>query len=330
MTHSNSYLLCCDWGTSSFRLRLTDRKSGKVYREIESQEGVSTVFDRWRTMNSSDPTERERFYLRVVDHHIDLLSDQSGVELNRVPVVVSGMASSSIGMRELPYAQTPFSLDGSGVVAGRIADDHRPILLVSGLQSQDDVMRGEEVQLIGLDNLIRKLDRPTATYTVILPGTHSKHVTIQGGSVVDFSTAMTGELFDLLTTKGLLSHSVLEPTETTRPQNWGSFRKGVRYSTQRSLLYALFRVRTNNVFKEYTLHENYHFLSGLLIGAELGELVNFPDTQIILCCPAHLTEIYGQAIEELGLKGRTHRVLAEEFSRLTVASQIRIADRLKL
>lgn len=288
------------------------------------------MYHRWKLTESTDPAERERFYLRVIDRQINLLAGKSGIELTRVPVVVSGMGSSSIGMRELSYAQTPFPLDGSGIVAARIEDQHRPILLVSGLRSQHDVMRGEEVQLIGLENLIGELKQPSTSFTVVLPGTHSKHVFIQDGMVVDFSTAMTGELFDLLTTKGLLSHSVVPPTGPPNLQTWESFRKGVRYSTGRSLIHALFRVRTNDLFREYTPAENYQFLSGLLIGAELGELGKFPDAPVILCCPAHLTEFYKQAIDELGLEKRSLRISADDFNRLTVASQIKIAERFDL
>ena len=281
-------------------------------------------------MNSSDAKDRERFYLRFVEFYIDQLFGDSGIILSRVPVILSGMASSSIGMRELPYAQTPFPLDGAGIIASRIEGQHRPILLVSGLQSQHEVMRGEEIQLIGLESTIHAMEQPGSMCTVLLPGTHSKHVSIQNGRVVHFSTAMTGELFDLLTSKGLLSHSVAPPTNPPRRPDYQCFRKGVQHATQQSLLHALFRVRTNELFHEFTPEENYYFLSGLLIGAELGDLSKLPTIPILLCCPAHLADFYNHAIEELGLKDRSHQISTDDFNRLTVASQIKIADRFNL
>jgi len=57
-----------------------------------------------------------------------------------LPVVISGMASSSIGWRELPYAPLPFSLTGCDAVWAEIQP---AFYLVSGVASRDDMMRGE-------------------------------------------------------------------------------------------------------------------------------------------------------------------------------------------
>ncbi len=63
------------------------------------------------------------------------------------------MASSSIGMKELPYARLPFALDGGHVQLMYFREERvfpHEIMLISGVKSDHDVMRGEETQLIGL------------------------------------------------------------------------------------------------------------------------------------------------------------------------------------
>ena len=67
-----------------------------------------------------------------------------------------------------------------------------------------DVMRGEEVQLMGLNTF-----HPADEVYAILPGTHSKHAKLSHGEITHFSTLMTGELFSLLS-----QHSLLGPGTT--------------------------------------------------------------------------------------------------------------------
>jgi 2-dehydro-3-deoxygalactonokinase len=64
------------------------------------------------------------------------------------------------------------------------------------------VIRGRK-RLVGLVDGAPQFDG-----VAILPGTHSKWVTISGGSIVGFQTFLTGELFDLLAHHSFLRHSV--------------------------------------------------------------------------------------------------------------------------
>lgn len=64
-------------------------------------------------------------------------------------------------------------------------------------------MRGEETQIAGL--LVRN---PTYSGAVCLPGTHSKWVRVKDGEVGDFTTFMTGEMFEVISTQTVLRHSV--------------------------------------------------------------------------------------------------------------------------
>src|SRR5690606_34731858 len=122
--------------------------------------------------------------------HIDLLSQQAKGSLAHTPVVISGMASSSMGWRELPYAPLPFSLCGRDLpllrLDGEVGTPTRTIVLCSGVRSSNDVMRGEEVELMGLAALFPQLIHQTEDVWVVLPGTHSKHLRVRDRSVVEF------------------------------------------------------------------------------------------------------------------------------------------------
>jgi 2-dehydro-3-deoxygalactonokinase len=60
-------------------------------------------------------------------------------------------------------------------------------------------------------------------------------------------------------------------------------------------------VRTNGLFKKMSPAENYHFLSGLLIGSELKDLNPDPPATIVLVSSGHLQAHYEKALRLLGL-----------------------------
>ncbi|MGO4611536.1 2-dehydro-3-deoxygalactonokinase, partial [Variovorax sp. 2RAF20] len=65
---------------------------------------------------------------------------------------------------------------------------------------------------------------------VALPGTHTKWVRMDGGRVREFSTAMSGEIFDRLTAAGLLASIVDGPAHVS-PAFFDGVRAGVRRDT---------------------------------------------------------------------------------------------------
>lgn len=199
------YFLSCDWGTSSFRLKLVDSATGTVEEAIKTSRGIQEVYNSWS--EEGQEQEREAFYYRYLQENIALLAKKVGRSLEGIPIIVSGMASSSIGMKELPYASLPVSLEHPELqldITENIQGFPHKMILISGICSDHDVIRGEETQLFGL----------AARHNIengicILPGTHSKHISIEHNEVVDFETFLTGELFNLLLSKSILKNSML-------------------------------------------------------------------------------------------------------------------------
>lgn len=290
--------LSCDWGTSSFRLRLVSRRDLQVLAEESSDEGNATMAEWWQQAQQP-PKQRVAFYLGVVKAHLGKLAEAAGVPLDGLPVVVSGMASSTIGMLELPYKPLPFATDGSDVATRLLdpTDDFpHPLLLISGVKSATDVMRGEETQLVGCG-----FGNTAQEQLFLHPGTHAKHVLVQHGQATSLKTYMTGELFSLLSKKSILAASVEAGGQLDDAQNQEWFERGVHDSGQANLLHNAFLVRTNNLFEKATKQQNYFYLSGLLIGAECQDLTAHPPASIVLAGEPVLVAHYSAALRKLGL-----------------------------
>jgi 2-dehydro-3-deoxygalactonokinase len=266
-------MISCDWGTSAFRLRVVEKSL--VIASIQSNNGIASTFADWK--RSGLPEEhRLDFFRAILKRAIGELQRTHAIALDGAPVILSGMASSSIGMLELPYHPLPFSLSGEDLEPALLpatTDFPHAIMLVPGVRSADDVMRGEETQLIGCTGLALREERsqrtspPPEGRLFIFPGTHSKHIVAIRGQAVALSTYMTGEFFSLLSKQSILAASV-----EASPLSITAFTAGIDAARKTSILHNAFLVRTNQLFGNFSKADNYHYLSGLLIGEELKAL----------------------------------------------------------
>jgi 2-dehydro-3-deoxygalactonokinase len=281
---SNAFLIFY-FLTSSFLLRLVRIGDGEVLAETTEGKGIAAINNEWLNTGKAS-AERVPFYQQQLSSAIAALRTATA----GLPIIVSGMASSSIGMLELSYGSVPYSLSEGSLPLNKIpATDSFPhdMILVSGLKTTNDVMRGEETMLLGCDLLNKE------EWLVIFPGTHSKHAIVNKGSLIDFRTYMTGEVFDLLATKSLLSRSV-SPGEIEAGSN--AFSNGVKEGMEGNLLNAAFHVRTRQLLDNSKPAENYHYLSGLVIGYELSDILQ-NKKNILLVCSTKLGALYKHALE---------------------------------
>jgi 2-dehydro-3-deoxygalactonokinase len=313
--------LSCDWGVSSFRLRAVRVTGLKIIAEENSDCGIAKSFELWR---QSGKTEKHRlaFYLDIIRQHIKMLEKKSGTSLKGLPLIISGMASSTMGMMNLSYKGCPFLADGSDLELKLIEADEffYKIIIVSGAKTNEDVIRGEETQLAGC---FHDDDRK---HVFVFPGTHSKHIIVTKGKAVDFKTYMTGEFFELLSKKSILSLSIDDGLDFRRKKNTQGFKKGVTDSIKSNLLHNCFRVRTNDLFGKFTKRENYYYLSGLLIGTEMKELMNRNYTNITLVSDETLLPFYETAFKVLNKKKPVLKI--KNADEALVSGQLKILSRL--
>jgi 2-dehydro-3-deoxygalactonokinase len=328
------FFIHCDWGTTSFRACAVERSRVEAVATHRSDQGAA------RLAADGGAERAERFRAVLAEAVLDLAA-QMGTALGDATVMISGMASSSIGWAELPYAELPLDLDGRGLVMREIkpldvgGQVHR-VWLVSGARTATDVMRGEETQLIGAFQL-PELAAARRDSPVILPGTHSKHVRVEAGRIQSFETFMTGEVFDVLARYSILRHSFGADGELPvelAGDRLAAFELGVDRAIDRGVLSALFQVRTRQLRGTGDAPEHRAFLSGVLIGSELAYLQ--PDAHekprgrpavLVLCAPAALRAYYGAALTRLGSSDRLIVVSASDVDRLSALGQAVLIER---
>jgi 2-dehydro-3-deoxygalactonokinase len=319
--------LSCDWGTTSLRLRWVNSADLTILRELREPVGIKSLHEEAVRTGATGEARAEMF-ARCLGEKLDALLAGAKPPSRPLPLMISGMASSSVGWREVPYAQAPFPLNGRGVRSEELQWNKPtwvgPTRLVSGVATEHEMMRGEESEIIGL------MAEPTLSAhrercLLILPGTHSKHVRIEHDAVVDWRTFMTGELFEVLGRHSLLRASLdLESTSTApkSPVDRAAFGEGVQWAQEQGLSGGLFRVRTRAVLGQRPAAENTWFFSGLLIGAELsgltGQRGNAP---VLLAAAPGLAEPYVLALEIIaGQSVPWTQVPAEQVERATIAA----------
>ena len=253
------------------------------------------------------------------------LSSRADVDPSQTPIWISGMASSSIGWRELEYASVPFEVDGGSAIIepiGALSSERtHSVFLVSGLRTRRDVMRGEETQLIGL---MASPSTPDDT-TWVLPGTHSKHVLVRNRTITDFRTFLTGELYAVLGRHSILASSVEATTVVEHPE---AFRRGVRAAQDSTLTASLFEIRVRQVLGGAPRDEGAAHLSGLLIGDELSRSPLLGSGSIAFAAPASLDAAYRLAVDELGWSARAHFALRDAIDEATTRGHRALATTL--
>ena len=240
---SATALIGIDWGTTSARAyRIAD--DGSVLDTRAAALGILNV--------------RDRAFAGALD---TLLGDWRDLA---VPRLACGMIGSRQGWHEVAYCPTPGTL--AALAAGIATLPDGSLAIVPGLQTRDarglpDVMRGEETQIVGA------ADAAASLAWVVLPGTHSKWARVEQGSIVAFTTYMTGELY-----AALLDHTILGRLAV---RNGGAFDqdafgRGVRRALEGgALTHDLFGARTLALLGELDQTAVADWLSGLLIGAEM-------------------------------------------------------------
>ena len=283
-------LIAIDWGTSNLRASLLDA-SGHAIESRSAPGGIMAVKDR-------------QFSQALMALCGDWARDLD------CPLIASGMIGSRQGWKEAPYLDCPANVGAAAQVLTAVdidtGDAGRPRVLhiAAGLRCREDngqfdVMRGEETQIWGAGVAAGSL--------CVLPGTHSKWAWVgEGGAITHFRTYMTGELYGLLTQHGILGR--LMAFGASSPDD---FRTGVRVGvdSHAQATHAIFSARTAGLMGSIAPEGLPDYLSGLLIGIELGSALasvsdGQPGVPVTLIGDDALCSRYETAFELQGIATR--------------------------
>jgi len=275
-----------DWGTSNLRA-WGIAPGGGVTFEKSSPKGMGKL-------------TREDFPQALAE----LLAGVAPASAGALDVLICGMAGARQGWLEAPYLEAPTDLRGllDGAVRPAMPDGRIAPAILPGVCQKagaDNVMRGEETQLLGLATLT-----PGFSGVVCMPGTHSKWAQLAGTRIESFSTAMTGEMFEVLRTHSVLRHSF--NGDINGPGRADGFAKGAAAGLDHpeQLLGTLFQVRAASLLSGRQPDWCAGYLSGLLIGTEIGSNRHLIGAQSVplIGSPA-LCALYAQVLEMTGARG---------------------------
>lgn len=277
--------LIIDWGTTNFRVFAMDANNDVVDKK-EEKLGLLQV--------------KEGGFAKQLE---EILSGWLA-EFKSLPIFMAGMVGSKQGWHDVNYQATPVDLINLASTAYQfLLPWGASAVIFPGVSHQSngdqyDVMRGEEIQLIGLSYLLE-----STSFLSILPGTHSKHAVMKNGKLSSFSTYMTGELYSILSQYSILGRGL---SELPQPHELGkAFIRGLNEGQSGLLSNALFLVRTHRLFNNLSDDQVLEYLSGMLIGKELSALkntMNETDEHLYLVGSENLCRSYQLACSEFGIK----------------------------
>ncbi|MGE8499969.1 MAG: 2-dehydro-3-deoxygalactonokinase [Pseudomonas sp.] len=247
-------LIALDWGTSSLR----------AYLLADEGHVLETRTRPWGIQHTP-AGDFARAYEDVVGDWCQKWPD--------VPALACGMVGSRQGWREVPYAVCP--ADGRALASQLLALDSGcgTLHLVPGVLDAcalPNVIRGEETQVFGALQLEPELAHNAL---LVLPGTHSKWVSVRDGSIHSFATYMTGELFAVLRDHSILGRPAREQGSDVSVEAFVRGLETARDSACEGVSGRLFSTRSLLLTERLAATESLDYLSGLLIGEELRSVL---------------------------------------------------------
>jgi 2-dehydro-3-deoxygalactonokinase len=265
-----------DWGTTSLRLWLVE--DGTV-AECRNGPGIGQPSD--------TPAETLRAAIAP------WIAERSPSHIR-----LCGMVGARNGLHEVAYADCPVDVARWRRTAADLTLDALPLRIAAGAACRDghgraDVMRGEETQVFGAMRLRPELG--SGRHVLVLPGTHSKWVTLEDSCITGFRTFLTGEVFALLQGSSLLAAG----REFDDGPAHDAFTIGItRAAETGGVLGCLFEARAAQLRDGRSARWAYEFMSGLLLGGELAEMARMGQLphEVSVIGGAHLAERYARAL----------------------------------
>lgn len=274
-----------DWGSTN--LRAFHIKNESVVSSISLPKGVKNI---------QSKQEYPELLKEIVKNSFDVNET--------IPILLSGMVGGQAGWVDTPYQRCPFIIDTFRDYLIYLPQDtiDNPVFHFPGLSyvnhstNESGVMRGEEVQIIGM------LEKGRYDL-IILAGTHSKWVNLsyeESPRIDSFSTFMTGELYEILSKHSLLVKGTPEDTFSQE-----GFKAGIEESDKNApVIASLFQTRSQMLTGLLNPEHARSFLSGLLISDEIKNNLEQLKTadRIAFLGPASVEELYKIVFSHNGIK----------------------------
>ncbi len=238
---------------------------------------------------------REKLRVAIKDAIFELLKKHKIQNSDIAKILASGMITSEHGLMEIQHIKTPAGLSElHNAMREVVLEDisNIPFVFISGVKTDAeslcniDIMRGEETEIFGIAG------GDDGVY--VLPGSHSKIVTISNGQITDFKTMLTGEMIATLLEGTILKGSF--DLNAVSLDNEYLF-KGYDYCREHGINDALFKVRVLKNLLKATENELYSFYMGVILYNEVNYIISIPAKRIVVGGKKSLKDILTSLLE---------------------------------
>lgn len=276
MKNNKFFYLTIDTGTTNTRVTLWSTDIQKI--DIEKKEiGVR---------NTAIEKSNQNLKKAVKECILTVLKRNDICFENIKCILGSGMITSNVGLFEIPHLIAPVGekeiLEGMKKI---LLEDVAPIPIwfIPGVKNQKnddinfqdieamDIMRGEEIETIGLLNYFPK----NKNYLFVLPGSHTKFVSVDSkGNIVGCLTSITGEILSSITNNTIIADSVGKEFATNETYDKEFLLKGYDISRKTGLGRAAFSTRILNQFLINDKSKLTSYLLGAVLASDMQAVKN--------------------------------------------------------
>lgn len=201
-------------------------------------------------------------------------------------IYASGMITSPYGLVEVPHAVTPidkYKMKKSIYVYYENIAFHRNINLILGLKTTSDLatfkniegvnnVRGEEIEVMGICNHIPETWK-RSKYIVIIPGSHTHSLMLEGDTVLDIYSTFSGELFHAITSSTILSGSTAVDVKSDDKIDLDAVVMGCSNLKKYGLVRAIYIIHAMKIFNVWSNKIRRDCLNAVINGSVVEALV---------------------------------------------------------
>ena len=325
---SKCYLVV-DCGTTNLRVTLLDENKNKL-DVVKAEGGV-------RHTSIDGHNGRLRTLLR---ESIEAVLGKNGYTMQDVEkCVASGMITSALGLLEIPHVPAPAgAAELRAKMQKKVFEDIAPfeIEFIPGMRnfagpvdlenfSGMDMMRGEEVEAVGLYKLLK----PKGAAMFVLPGTHKKFVAMdKDGKMLGCMTSISGEMLDAITHHTIIAEAVGHSFVNADEYDSEYAKAGARECAVSGLGRAAFAGRILATLGGKDKAKLQSYLLGAVLALDVQAMQSFvgdqENVEAYIAGKAPLQQCFCDVMEALAA-GEAHQVPAEISGKMGLEGVLEIA-----
>ena len=325
---SKCYLVV-DCGTTNLRVTLLDENKNKL-DVVKAEGGV-------RHTSIDGHNGRLRTLLR---ESIETVLSKNGHTMQDVEkCVASGMITSALGLLEIPHVPAPAgAAELRAKMQKKVFEDIAPfeIEFIPGMRnfagpvdlenfSGMDMMRGEEVEAVGLYKLLA----PKGAAMFVLPGTHNKFVAMdKDGKMLGCMTSISGEMLDAITHHTIIAEAVGHSFVNADEYDSEYAKAGARECAVSGLGRAAFAGRILATLGGKDKAKLQSYLLGAVLALDVQAMQSFvgdqENVEAYIAGKAPLQQCFCDVMEALAA-GEAHQVPAEISGKMGLEGVLEIA-----